>query len=200
MGNAVESTFSRKKHDVTLTGLSLSEPVRQPIHQQTDRTKQPIFPLNKSSLDRPRSTAIPPPPRLYAVLEYILLWVSRPARQHKQFENRMTASSGLRFQVFMAWPSVPLETNTFVSHNLLWFYTPFSLSLLLQLLFSQGWCNNLIIVSSFGKDNVVLAVVIFLRRCASKLDQRLTNNFSLDFWSPAASLGYFCPVVYDANH
>lgn len=60
-GNAVESTFSRKKHDVTLTGLSLSEPARQPIHQQTDRTKQPIFPLNKSPLDRPRSTAIPPP-------------------------------------------------------------------------------------------------------------------------------------------
>lgn len=102
----------------------------------------------------------------------------------------MTASSGLWFQVFMTWPSVPSDTNTFVSRNLLWFYTPCSLSLLLQLLFSQGWRNNPIIVSSFAKDN---AVVLFLGRCVLLIISPWISEVS-------ASLGYFCPVVYDANH
>lgn len=59
-GQRSREHFHQKKHDVTLTGLSLSEPARQPTHQQTDRTKQPIFPLNKSPLDRLRSETIPP--------------------------------------------------------------------------------------------------------------------------------------------
>lgn len=88
----------------------------------------------------------------------------------------MTASSGLWFQVFMAWPPVPLETNTFVSRNLLWFYTLY-LSICSCCFHTD---HAITFVSSFGKDIVVLSLVFFLRRCASKLDQRLTDNVSLD--------------------
>lgn len=139
-------------HNVTLTGAS------QTASSPTNTEQNSPFFLWIKALWIERVVN-----RLYAVLEYILLWFSRPARQHKQFENRMTASSGLWFQVFMAWPSVPLDTNTFVSRNLLWFYTPFSLSLLLQLLFSQGWRNNIIIVSSFAKDKAVVLMCFKIR-------------------------------------